>query len=219
MRRLTSAALFVLLTLAPAAAFAVTVDQIVSLTKSGISEPIILALIERDKTVFSIDPEQLVSLRRDGLSENVILAMLKSGREEGEAAANAAAALNSAVIMSSLSPAPDIVVIGHDPDRPSGYSNGYSNGYGNGYSSGYGNGYWTSPPMQDVSPYYAAPYYGLPTYGAARRGRRTPLNVRPIVPPLSSTPTGVCTTFPPTVGPPPMVGSRGFVGPCPPGVR
>ena len=101
MRRLTSAALFVLLTLAPAAASAVTVDQIIALSKAGISEPIILALIERDKTVLTIDPEQLASLRRDGLSENVIVAMLKSGREEGEAAANAAAALNSEAIMSS----------------------------------------------------------------------------------------------------------------------
>src|SRR5262245_47563461 len=51
MRRLASAALFVVLTLAPAAASAVTVDQIVALSKAGISEPIILALIERDKTV------------------------------------------------------------------------------------------------------------------------------------------------------------------------
>jgi hypothetical protein len=207
MRRLASAALFVVLTLTPAVASAVTVDQIVALSKAGISEAIILALIERDKTVLTIDPEQLVSLRRDGLSENVIVAMLKSGREEGEAAANAAAALNSAVIMSSLSPAPDVVVIGHDPERPNVYSNGY------------GNGYWTSPAMQDIVPQYGLPYYGLPTY-AARRGRRAPpLNVRPIVPPPGQSPTGVCTTFPSNVGAPPMVGSRGFVTSCPPGVR
>jgi hypothetical protein len=214
MRRLTSVALFVLFTLTPIAASAVTVDQIVALTKAGISEPIILALIERDKTVLTIDPEQLVSLRRDGLSENVIVAMLKSGREEGEAAANAAAELNSSAIMSSLSPVPDIVVIGRGPERPNVYSNGFSNDYG------YGNPYWTSPPMQDVVPqYYGPAYYGLPTY-AARRGRRAPpLNVRPIVPPPGQSPTGVCTTFPTNVGAPPMVGSRGFVTSCPPGVR
>src|SRR5262245_47064951 len=170
MRRLTSAALFVILTLAPAAASAVTVDQIIALSKAGISEPIILALIERDKTVFTIDPEQLVSLRRDGLSENVIVAMLKSGREEGEAAANADAAFNRDVIMSTLAPAPEIVVIGHDPERPSGYSNGYMNGYGGGY--------WTAPPLQDGVPYYGVPYYGLPTYGARHGRRAAPLNVR-----------------------------------------
>jgi hypothetical protein len=171
MRRLTSAALFVLLTLAPAAASAVTVDQIIALSKAGISEPIILALTERDKTVLTIGPEQLVSLRRDGLSENVIVAMLKSGREEGEAAANAAAALNSEAIMSSLPQAPDIVVIGHGPQRPNVYSNDYSNDYTNGY----GNGYWTSPPM-DLASQYALPYYGLPRGGAdadAVRWRRS----------------------------------------------
>jgi hypothetical protein len=212
MRRLTSAALFVLLTLTPASASAVTIDQIIALSKAGISEPIILALIERDKTVFTIDPEQLVSLRRDGLSENLIVAMLKSGREEGDAAANADAAFNRDVIMSTLAPAPEVVIIGHDPERPNVYSNG-------GYSNGYGNGYWTSPSMQDVVPQYGLPYYGLPTYGARRGRRAPPLNVRPIVPPPGQSPTGVCTTFPSNVGAPPMVGSRGFVTSCPPGVR
>ena len=150
-------------------------------------------------------------MRRDGLSENVILALLKSGREEGEAAAAAAAALNSAAIMSTLSPVPEIIVIGHDPERPSGYSNPYPYGYPNDY--------WTAPPFMDgAASYYGGSYYGLPTYGARRGRRAPPLNVRPIAPPLSG-PTGVCTTFPPTVGPPPMVGSRGFVGACPPGVR
>jgi len=209
MRLLTSATFFLLLTLTPAAASAVTVDQIVGLSKSGISEPIILALIERDKTVFTIDPEQLVSLRRDGVSENVILAMLKSGREEGEAAAAEAASKNEAAIMNTLSPVPEIVLIGHDPERPSGYSNGYSNVYPGDY--------WTAPPVMDGA-LYGASYYGLPTYGARRGRRALPLNVQPIRPPLGG-PTGVCTSFPPTAGPPPMVGSRGFVGACPPGIR
>jgi hypothetical protein len=213
MRGLITAVMFLLLALTPVAASAVTVDQIVGLSKAGISEPIILALIDRDKTVFTIEPEQLVALRRDGLSETVILAMLKSGREEGEAAANAAAALNTAVIMSTLSPAPDIIVIGHDPERPSGYTN---------YSSFSSGGYWSAPPIQDVVPaFYGSPYYGLPSYGS-RRGRHRaapPLNVTPIPPPPSLSSTGMCISHPTSVGPPPMVGSRGFVVPCPPGVR
>src|SRR5262245_8488158 len=87
MRLLATATLLFVLALVPAAASAVTLDQIVALSKSGVSEPIILALIDRDRTVFTIEPEQLVALRRDGVSETVILAMLKSGRDEGEAAA------------------------------------------------------------------------------------------------------------------------------------
>src|SRR5882672_8514202 len=152
MRVLTSVVLFFLLALTPAEASAVTVDQIVSLSKAGVSEPIILALIDRDRTVFTIEPDQLVGLRRDGLSETVILAMLKSGREEGEAAAAGAAALNTSAIMSTLSPVPEIVVIGHDPERPTDYLNRYT-------SPGYG----SASPYQDVAPmFYGSSYYGAP---------------------------------------------------------
>jgi hypothetical protein len=51
--------------------------------------------------------------------------MLKSGRDEGERSAQAAADLNAAFIMSSLSPAPEVVVVGHGPDVPNG---GWVNG-------------------------------------------------------------------------------------------
>ena len=212
MRLLTTATLLFVLALVPAAASAVTVDQIVSLSKAGVSEPIILALIDRDRTVFTIEPEQLVQLRRDGVSEPVILAMLKSGREEGEAAAAEAAALNSAAIMSTLAPAPEIVVIGHDPERPTDYLNRYS-------SPGY-----ASAPSADVVPmFYGSPYYGVPATGSRvaqrRRNLAARLNVTPNPPPPSLPSTGLCTSFPTTRGGAPMVGSRGFVVACPPGVR
>src|SRR6266705_2672809 len=93
---------FALLVAIPGTASAVTADQIVALTKAGVSEPIILALIERDKTVFTIEPEQLVKLQRDGVSQTVILAMLKSGRTEGDAQAKADAAQNAAMVLSSI---------------------------------------------------------------------------------------------------------------------
>ena len=208
MRVAPSVVLFVLLAIAPATASAVTIDQIVALSKAGISEPIILALIDRDKTVFSIDPEQLVTLKRDGISENVIIAMLKSGREEGEAAANAAAALNSAVIMSSLPLAPEVVIVGHGPDRPNG---------------GYSNGYWSGPVSSDIvtTPmFYDAPFFGTPSYGS-RRFQRRPLP-RAFPPaqltPIPSSPS-VCVAQGLTSAAPPQVGSRGFVTVCPPRVR
>ena len=80
------------LLLAPRAASAITVDQVVALAKSGVTDAVILALIDRDRTVFAIEPEQIVTLQRDGLSETVILAMLSSGRAEGDQAARADAA-------------------------------------------------------------------------------------------------------------------------------
>src|SRR3954469_7817520 len=92
--------------LAPRPAFAITIDQIVSLAKSGVTDTVILALIDRDRTVFAIEPEQIVSLQRDGLSENVILAMVKSGRAEGEQQARAEAAANYGWIMSNLATEP-----------------------------------------------------------------------------------------------------------------
>ena len=114
--------------LVPARASALTVDEIVSLSRAGVTDTVILALIDRDKTIFTIEPEQLVTLKQQGVSEAVILAMLKSGREEGERAAQAAADLNAGFIMSSLAPAPDVVIVGHGPDVPNG---GYYSNYPN----------------------------------------------------------------------------------------
>ena len=44
--------------------------------------------------------------------------MLKSGREEGEQAARADAAYNTASIAAALAPAPELVIVGHGPERP-----------------------------------------------------------------------------------------------------
>jgi hypothetical protein len=110
------------LLLAPKAVSAVTVDQIIALSKAGVSEAVILALLDRDGNVLSLEPEQLVSLKREGLSDALILAMLKNGRAEGEDAARADAALNASSILSSLAisqtPTPSVVIVGHGPDLP-----------------------------------------------------------------------------------------------------
>jgi hypothetical protein len=99
-------------------ASAITVDQIVSLAKSGATDTVILAIIDRDRTVFTIEPEQIAALQRAGLSERVILAMLRSGRDEGEQAARADSAYNSAWLASSLAAEPQSISVGHGPDRP-----------------------------------------------------------------------------------------------------
>jgi hypothetical protein len=140
------------LTLIPLPARAVTADQIVALAHAGVTDAVILALIDRDKTIFAIEPEQLVALQTQGLSEQVILAMLKSGREEGERAAQAAADLNASMILASLAPEPDLVVVGHGPEVP---------------NVAHPNGFYSGPPSGG---YLALPYfYG--GYGGRRRGR------------------------------------------------
>ncbi len=104
--------------LAPEVASAVTVDEVVELSKAGVSEAVILALIDRDRTIFTIDAEQILALHRDGVTDRIIVAMLKSGRQEGEDAARADAATNAAAIAAALSPVPEVAYVGHGPDVP-----------------------------------------------------------------------------------------------------
>src|SRR3954463_14259944 len=123
-------------------ASAITLEQVIALSKSGVTETVILALIDRDRTVFAIEPEQIVSLQRDGLSERLILTLLKSGRAEGDQAARADAANNSAWIASNLATEPLTVSVGHGPDRP---------------NTPHIDGFWSGPP---VSAFGLTPYDG-----------------------------------------------------------
>jgi hypothetical protein len=115
--RLICAAILAFVAL-PAPASAVTVDQVVALSKAGVSENVILALIDRDQTVLTIEPEQIIELKRQGLSDALVTAMLKSGRAEGDDAARATSTYITNSILSGLAPAPEVTVIGHGPDVP-----------------------------------------------------------------------------------------------------
>lgn len=139
----------------PLSAAAVTVDQILALAKSGVTDVVILALIDRDRSIFAIEPEQLVTLQREGLSEKVILAMLKSGREEGERAAHADAAYTSAWIASALTNEPQLVIVGHGPDRP---------------NTPHIDGFYSGPPASGfLSPYSVPAFrYRGPSFGSRR---------------------------------------------------
>ena len=112
--RFVLSALLAIAWLPAATASAVTASEIVSLTKAGVSEPIILALIERDKTIFSIVPDQLIALQKEGVSDVVILAMLKSGREEPPAQAAPAPPTPAPEYQPSE---PNIVLIGQGPEQ------------------------------------------------------------------------------------------------------
>jgi hypothetical protein len=191
------------LALLPAVASAVTVDQIVALSKAGVSEAIILALIERDKTLLTIEPDQIVALQRDGVSEKVIVAMLKSGRAEGDEAARNDAAYSAATIMSRLPTTPDLVVVGHGPDTP---------------NTNYAAGFYSSYPAADVP--LIAPYgygsYGVFASPRQQRQRRSFFQdgVNPLFPPQ-----GFCVSQPSTGRVPPSVGTMGFVTACPPALQ
>ena len=135
-----------------ASASAVTTDQVVSLKKAGVSDAVILALMERDHTVFSIAPEQIVALQREGLSETLIIAMLKSGQDAGEAA-RAESAYSSAVIAAAISPGPEILIVGHGPERPNTY---------------HYDGFFTNANNPYLFPLHNGSY--LPSYGSPYEG-------------------------------------------------
>lgn len=86
-----SRALLLLLVLAiPSTARGVTVRDIVELSKAGVSDSILIALIDADRTVFWLDRAQILDLLGAKVSEAVILKMLAT--REAETAAAAAAA-------------------------------------------------------------------------------------------------------------------------------
>jgi len=108
-----------LLTVTPRA-FAVTISEIVQLTKAGVSEPVILALIDRDRTLFGLDAAQIVTLKEQGISDTVLIAMLKSGIAEADASVREQSDRNAAAILASLTTVPELVVVGHGPEIPNG---------------------------------------------------------------------------------------------------
>jgi hypothetical protein len=149
LRKLVIAGVILSGALMPSAASAVTLDEITGLARAGVTDAIILALIDRDKTVFAIESAEILKLQRDGLSEAVILALLKSGRDEGDQAARADAASNAAWIMASMPTEPLLVFVGHGPDTPNvahpdGFYSGppaYFPSFGAGYAPSFSSAY------------------------------------------------------------------------------
>lgn len=79
MRRFVIAFLFLLPFAAPAEAL--SVRDVIELTKAGVSEDVLLALIEVDRGVFTVDTETIKALSDAGVSQRVIVALVKSGRQ------------------------------------------------------------------------------------------------------------------------------------------
>jgi hypothetical protein len=99
--------------LAPAAAAALTVQEVVALSKAGVPESVVLAMIDRDKTIFPLDATQVIALQRDGVSERVVMALLKSGREP------APSQVGVLTTNTNIFPVEPVVVgVGHGPERP-----------------------------------------------------------------------------------------------------
>jgi hypothetical protein len=104
-----------LVSLAPLTAEAVTAREILELSRAGLGDEVLLALIEVDGGVFTLDTATLTSLKQAGVSERVILAMVRSGRTppaDAPAPAMGPESLQPQPIV--VAPEPQVIVIEHE---------------------------------------------------------------------------------------------------------
>jgi len=99
-------------------ALAVSERDLVALAQAGLSDDVLVALVEADDTVFPLDAPRILELRQQGLSERVIMAMLKNGRHTPHAPASQAGSLTAPPVGPAAAvpdDPPSLVVIGEQP--------------------------------------------------------------------------------------------------------
>jgi len=112
MRWIAPLLITVTLTLLPARADALTIRDVVELTRAGLGEEVLLALIEVDRSIFPIDAATIKELKANGVSERVIAAMVRSGREVAPPDP-----VVTETAPTPVAPQPQVVVIEHrDPE-------------------------------------------------------------------------------------------------------
>jgi hypothetical protein len=79
MRRVLPLLVFTL-AISAARADALTIRDIIELSRAGLGEDVLLALIEVDRRVFPVDPDTIKQLKESGVPERVIVAVVRSGR-------------------------------------------------------------------------------------------------------------------------------------------
>jgi hypothetical protein len=100
--------------LVPVAASALTLRDLVELSRAGLGDEVLLALIDVDRPVFSIDAGTLKSLKAAGVSERVIVAVVRSGRP----GAAELAAMAAEPVAAPEPPEPQVIVIEHRDETP-----------------------------------------------------------------------------------------------------
>ena len=114
MRRLVCVFVAVL-AISSARADALTIRDVVELTRAGLGDEVLLALIEVDPSVFPIDTETLKYLKEAGVSQRVIVAMVRSARTPPPPRSVPDPFISQ---VAPQAPEPQVVVIDHhDPER------------------------------------------------------------------------------------------------------
>jgi hypothetical protein len=60
---------------------AVTYDDIVALSKAGVTAEVLVAVIDADRSVFALTPDQILGLKEAGVPDRVVVKMLGSADE------------------------------------------------------------------------------------------------------------------------------------------
>ena len=76
--RIVALTLVTLIGPAVGSAYAVTIRDLVALSKEGVSDAVLVALIETDGSRFLITPDDVRAVRAQGLSDTVIVAMIRT---------------------------------------------------------------------------------------------------------------------------------------------
>lgn len=101
----------------PVAAQTLTTKDVVDLTKAGLREEVLLALIEVHRSVFPIDRETLKALKAQGISDNVLVAMIRSGRDPIPVPPPPPPAPTPSVIVDRGDGTPELIVKDRDPEQ------------------------------------------------------------------------------------------------------
>jgi len=97
---------------------AVSVRDIIELTKAGVSEQVLLALIEVDRGVFTLDAETMKEMKQAGVTDTVVLAMIRSGRTPAASAPEPPPQPQPAATAAASDPEPRVIVIDHHDQAP-----------------------------------------------------------------------------------------------------
>jgi hypothetical protein len=104
----------------PGTAWAVSTRDLIELSKAGLGDEVLLALIEADGTVFNLDAPRILELRGAGVSERVITAMLRNAPPPAPITAPVGAPGPApAAPPAEQAGDPYFVVIGEKPPAPS----------------------------------------------------------------------------------------------------
>jgi hypothetical protein len=122
---------------------AITVRDVIELSKAGLSDDVLLALIEVDRNVFTLDAAAMKALKDGGVSDKVMLALIHSGRTPVAPPAESAPQPQPAVApQTQADPEPRVIVIDHRDSQPA-----------------------QTPVMVPVATYFPTVGFGVPTVG------------------------------------------------------